>query len=81
MARRLLAMILDRSPPDSEVVLGIDDTIERRWGAKTKARGISIAMRCARPMSISSRRAAQMAVARGGGSATADDASGGRALP
>ncbi len=40
MARRLLVMILDRFLPDGEVVLSIDDTIERRWGAKIKARGI-----------------------------------------
>lgn len=38
--RRLLVMILDRFLPEGEVVLSIDDTIERRWGAKIKARGI-----------------------------------------
>jgi hypothetical protein len=26
--------------PSGEVVVGIDDTIERRWGGKIKARGI-----------------------------------------
>jgi DDE superfamily endonuclease len=40
MARRLLVMILDRFLPEGEVVLSIDDTIERRWGAKITARGI-----------------------------------------
>jgi DDE superfamily endonuclease len=40
IARKLLSMILDRFLPDGPVVIGIDDTIERRWGAKIAARGI-----------------------------------------
>jgi hypothetical protein len=40
VARRLLLHVLDRLLPDGPVVIGIDDTIERRWGAKIKARGI-----------------------------------------
>jgi len=40
VARRLLLYIIDRLLPDGEVVVGIDDTIERRRGAKIKARGI-----------------------------------------
>ena len=40
VARRLLLHLLDRLLPDGPVVIGIDDTIERRWGAKIKARGI-----------------------------------------
>ena len=32
--------IIERLLPDGEVVVGIDDTIERRWGARIKARGI-----------------------------------------
>jgi hypothetical protein len=40
VARRLLLHMIDRLLPDGEVVIGIDDTIERRWGAKIKARGI-----------------------------------------
>jgi hypothetical protein len=32
--------VLDRLLPSGPVVIGIDDTIERRWGAKIKARGI-----------------------------------------
>ena len=39
-ARRLLRHLLDVLWPDGEVVIAIDDTIERRWGAKIKARGI-----------------------------------------
>jgi hypothetical protein len=37
VARRLLLHLLDRLLPDGPVVIGIDDTIERRWGAKIKA--------------------------------------------
>jgi hypothetical protein len=40
VARKLLAQVLDVFLPAGEVVIGIDDTIERRWGAKIKARGI-----------------------------------------
>ena len=40
VARRLLAQVLDAFLPTGEVVIGIDDTIERRWGAKIAARGI-----------------------------------------
>jgi hypothetical protein len=36
----LLLHIIERLLPDGEVVIGIDDTIERRWGARIKARGI-----------------------------------------
>jgi DDE superfamily endonuclease len=40
VARRLLLYLLERLLPTGEVVIGIDDTIERRWGARIKARGI-----------------------------------------
>ena len=40
VARRLLLHIIERLLADGEVVIGIDDTIERRWGARIKARGI-----------------------------------------
>jgi hypothetical protein len=40
IASRLLTMILDRFLPAGPVVIGIDDTIERRWGHKIAARGI-----------------------------------------
>jgi hypothetical protein len=39
IARMLLTMILDRFQPAGPVVIGIDDTIERRWGRKIAARG------------------------------------------
>ncbi|MGB7744120.1 MAG: hypothetical protein WBL41_15230, partial [Terracidiphilus sp.] len=36
-AYTLLTMILDRFLPTGPVVIGIDDTIERRWGRKIAA--------------------------------------------
>ena len=40
VARRLLLHLLAVLWPNGEVVIAVDDTIERRWGAKIKARGI-----------------------------------------
>jgi hypothetical protein len=40
VARRLLLHLLAVLLPSGEVVIGVDDTIERRWGGKIKARGI-----------------------------------------
>ena len=40
VARRLLLHLLAVLSPSGEVVIGVDDTIERRWGGKIKARGI-----------------------------------------
>jgi hypothetical protein len=40
LARRLLMHLLEVPWPGGEVVIAIDDTIERGWGAKIKARGI-----------------------------------------
>ena len=40
VAYTLLTMILDRFLPTGPVVIGIDDTIERRWGRKIAARGV-----------------------------------------
>jgi hypothetical protein len=40
LARRLLRHLLEVLWPDGEVVIAIDDTIEQRWGANIKARGI-----------------------------------------
>jgi hypothetical protein len=39
-ARILFLMLIDRFAASGPVVIGLDDTIERRWGAKIKARGI-----------------------------------------
>jgi DDE superfamily endonuclease len=40
IARKLLMMILERFLPTGPLIIGIDDTIERRWGHKIAARGI-----------------------------------------
>ena len=40
VARQVLLHLLDKLLPSGPVVIDIDDTIERRWGAKIKARGI-----------------------------------------
>jgi hypothetical protein len=39
-ARILLGLVVDRFVPDGPVVVGLDDTIERRWGPTITARGI-----------------------------------------
>src|SRR4051794_23490361 len=40
VARRLLHLLLATFAPEGPVVIGIDETIERRWGARIRARGI-----------------------------------------
>jgi len=40
VARRLLDIVVERLVPDGPVVIGLDDTIERRWGRRIMARGI-----------------------------------------
>jgi DDE superfamily endonuclease len=40
VAHRLLLLLVAALVPAGPVVVGLDDTIERRWGAKIKARGI-----------------------------------------
>ena len=40
IARCLLRLLVDTLVPTGPVVIGLDDTLERRWGAKIKARGI-----------------------------------------
>jgi DDE superfamily endonuclease len=40
VAHRLLLVLVATLVPDGPVVIGIDDTIGRRWGPKIKARGI-----------------------------------------
>jgi hypothetical protein len=40
LARALLGLLVCAFVPDGPVVIGIDETIERRWGARIKARGI-----------------------------------------
>src|SRR3954454_8967615 len=40
VAHRLLLVLVAALVPEGPVVVGIDDTIERRWGPKIEARGI-----------------------------------------
>ena len=40
VAHRLLLLLVAALVPTGPVVIGLDETIERRWGAKIKARGI-----------------------------------------
>src|SRR3954453_4132426 len=40
LSRRLLRLLVSALAPDGPVVVGRDDTIARRWGAKIGARGI-----------------------------------------
>jgi DDE superfamily endonuclease len=40
MAQLLLALLIAAFVPNGPVVVGIDETLERRWGPKIKARGI-----------------------------------------
>lgn len=40
VARCLLSLIVERLVPDGPIVIGMDDTIERRWGRRISARGI-----------------------------------------
>jgi hypothetical protein len=41
LSRILLQLLLEAFvPADAPIVVGIDETIERRWGAKIAARGI-----------------------------------------
>ena len=40
VAHRLLLLLVAAFVPDGPVLVGIDDSIERRWGAKISARGI-----------------------------------------
>jgi DDE superfamily endonuclease len=39
-ARILLGLLIDAFVPSGPVVMGLDDTIERRWGRRIRARGI-----------------------------------------
>jgi hypothetical protein len=40
VARRLLSLVVNTFVPAGPIVIGIDDTLERRWGVKIKAKGI-----------------------------------------
>jgi hypothetical protein len=54
IARKLLAMILDRFLPVGALIIGIDDTIERRWDPRLLPAAFT-AIRCAPRTATSSR--------------------------
>ncbi len=39
-SRILLALLLEAFVPEGPLVLGIDETLERRWGKKIRAKGV-----------------------------------------
>lgn len=55
-SRVLLGLLVEAFVPEGPLVLGIDDTLERRRGKKISAKGIYRFLRCAQPVSTSSRR-------------------------
>nr|WP_255614878.1 transposase [Polymorphobacter sp. PAMC 29334] len=57
VAKHILAMVIGHLVPDGPIVVGLDDTIERRWGARS-APGAFTGIQCALAMATSSRRAA-----------------------
>lgn len=57
LARLLLKLIVARLVPEGPIVIGLDDTIERRWGRRITARGIYVTL-SAPAMAISSKPAA-----------------------
>lgn len=58
VVHRLSLLLVAASVPEGPVVVGSDDSIERRWGAKIKARGISRDPPCAPATVTSSKPAA-----------------------
>ena len=40
LARRLVLLLVARLAGQGPIIIGLDDTIERRWGARINARGI-----------------------------------------
>jgi hypothetical protein len=45
-------------PSGPLLVIGVEETLERRWGKKIAAKGVYRYLRCAQPRSASSKRAA-----------------------
>jgi DDE superfamily endonuclease len=55
-SRVLLGLLVEAFVPEGPLVLGIDETLERRRGKKISAKGIYRFLRCAQAVSTSSRR-------------------------
>jgi hypothetical protein len=56
-SRTLVRLLVEAFVPDGPLVLGIDETLERRRGKKIRARGIYRYLRFVPTMATSSRRA------------------------
>jgi hypothetical protein len=52
-SRVLLGLLVKTFAADGPLVIGVDETLERRWGKKIAAKGIYRFLRCAQPMSVS----------------------------
>jgi DDE superfamily endonuclease len=57
-SRVLLRLLVKIFVPNSPWLIGVDETLERRWAKKIAAKGVYRFLRCAQPTSASSRRAA-----------------------
>ena len=58
VARVLLGLLVETFVPEGDpLVVGIDETLERRYGKKISARGVYRYLRCAPPTKTSSRAA------------------------
>jgi len=57
-SRVLLRLLVRTFVPSGPLVIGVDETLERRWGKKIAAKGIYRDFRYAPPTTASSRRAA-----------------------
>ena len=57
VSRVLLGLLVEAFVPDGPLVLGVDETLERRRGKKISAKGIYRFLRCDRAASTSSKRA------------------------
>ena len=57
VSRILLGLLVEAFVPEGPLVLGVDETLERRRGKKICAKGIYRFLRCALAASTSSKRA------------------------
>ena len=58
-SRVLLGLLVEMFVPEgAPLIVGIDETLERRWGRKIAAKGVSTEIRCVLPTKPSSRAAA-----------------------
>ena len=52
VSRVLLGLLVKTFVADAPLVIGIDETLERRWGKKIAAKGVYRFLRCAPPTSV-----------------------------